>query len=423
MKKQKNVSLKVYPNRIKQNKTTGNCPVYLKLTYNGQKVETRLDASLDLTSTELPLWDEMLMRVRTKDSTLNNYIHVVEQRFAAYNIENNYQLRHPLKHLLDTILGREEILVNKITTHSFCKSYIEKNVNLSNEITKGTKTNYNKAFKHFSNFLSSHKLMDCSIGDFKYNHAVDFKLYMGSPEVHNCPVSTSSNIRRIKTMFYEAINLDLIVKNPFDKIKMVYRSKEKTPCLTINQVKQIIECDAIANNPDLLYYRDLFLFGCFTGLSCISIINLASNVLFPIFNNRIKLDTLRDKTGKLIVQIIPAPAQGIMEKYSNLRQHGQVKVFPTFCNETFNIKLKEIAAHAGLNINLTTKISRTTCNQIVVNTGQFDLIYKRAYMGWSNSNDIQDVYTTLVDDVLLQNTLRLEAFLMNNIGNDLLIKL
>jgi hypothetical protein len=85
--------------------------------------------------------------------------------------------------------------------------------------------------------------------------------------------------------------------------------------------------------------------------------------------------------------------------------------------------LKEIAAHAGLNINLTTKISRTTCNQIVVNTGQFDLIYKRAYMGWSNSNDIQDVYTTLVDDVLLQNTLRLEAYLMNNIGNDLLIKL
>jgi hypothetical protein len=134
-------------------------------------------------------------------------------------------------------------------------------------------------------------------------------------------------------------------------------------------VKQIIECDAIANNPDLLNYRDLFLFGCFTGLSCISIINLASNVLYPIFNNRIKLDTLRDKTGKLIVQIIPAPAQRIMEKYSNLRQHGQVKVFPTFCNETFNIKLKEIAAHAGLNINLTTKISRTTCNQIVVNTG------------------------------------------------------
>ena len=420
MKKQKNVSLKVYPNRIKQNKTTGNCPVYLKLTYSGQKVETRLDASLDLTSSELHLWDEMLMRVRTKDSTLNNYIHVVEQRFAAYNIEHNYQLKHPLKNLLDTILGREEEMASKTTVHSFCKNYIDKNVNLSNEITKGTKTNYHKAFNHFSSFLSNHKMMDCSIADFKYNHAVDFKLYMGSPEVNNSAVSTSSNIRRIKTMFNEAINLDLIVKNPFDKIKMVYRSKEKTPCLTINQVKQIIACDAIANNPDLLYYRDLFLFGCFTGLSCISIINLATNVLFPIYTNRIKLDTLRDKTGKMIVQIRPSPAQRIMEKYSTLRQQGRVKVFPTFCNETFNIKLKEIAAHAGLNINLTTKISRTTCNQIVVNTGQFDLIYKRAYMGWSNSNDIQDVYTTLVDDVLLQNTLRLEAYLINNIGDDLL---
>jgi hypothetical protein len=44
-------------------------------------------------------------------------------------------------------------------------------------------------------------------------------------------------------------------------------------------------------------------------------------------------------------------------------------------------------------------------------------------MGWSNSNDIQDVYTTLVDDVLLQNTIRMEAYLMNNIGDDLLIKL
>ena len=421
MKKQKHVSLKLYPNLIKQNKITGNCPVYLKLTYDGKKVETRLDASLDLSPSELPLWDEMLMRVRTKDSALNNYIHVIEQNFVAYNVEHNYQLLHPIKSLLDTILGREQQMAQKITVLAFCKGYIEKNVSLSNEITKGTKTNYQKAYKHFSNFITKYNLRDFPIAEFKYNHAMDFKLYMGSPEVNNSAVSTSSNIRRIKTMFNEAINLEIITKNPFDKVKMVYRGKEKTPCLTINQVKQIIECDIVTHNPDLVYYRDLFLFGCFTGLSCISIINLTSNVLYPIYNNRIKLDTLRDKTGKMIVQIIPTPALRIMKKYSNITQLGQSRIFPSFCNETFNIKLKEIAAHAGLNINLTTKISRTTCNQIVVNTGQFDLIYKRAFMGWSNSNDIQDVYTTLVDDVLLQNTLRLEEYLNKNIGDELLI--
>jgi hypothetical protein len=123
------------------------------------------------------------------------------------------------------------------------------------------------------------------------------------------------------------------------------------------------------------------------------------------------------KTGKLIVQIIPKPAQQILEKYKAFANGNDKLVFPRFCNETFNHKLKQIGAHAKINIKLSTKIARTTCNQILINAGGFNRIYERVYMGWSNISDIQSVYTTLDDNVLLRNTQQIEKYIITNLEN------
>ena len=74
--------------------------------------------------------------------------------------------------------------------------------------------------------------------------------------------------------------------------------------------------------------------------------------------------------------------------------------------------------HAGINIKLSTKISRTSCKQLIDNVGYFDIVYKRAYFGWSSRSDIMSVYTTIVDEVLLKNTERVEAFLFSNLDHN-----
>jgi len=290
----------------------------------------------------------------------------------------------------------------------------------SNERKEGTKRNYRKAMKHFLGFLKSEKLEDMPLPDFKYSHANAFKNYMMSEEVNNSAVSASSNVRRIKTMFNEAINFDLITKNPFKGVKMTYVGDAKTPSLSTEQVKAIIMCPEVLADPSLKFYRDMFLFGCFTGLSCISIQNLNTGILSILKDGNLKLDTRREKTNSPIVQIIPKVAQEIIFRYCDFNQGGRVQVFPKFVNEVFNHKLKVIGALLKLNINLSTKISRTTCAQMLVNVRYIDPVYKNYFMGWSNTGQIADVYQTLNDDVLVENAEMINEYLVNNIGEEVL---
>ena len=139
--------------------------------------------------------------------------------------------------------------------------------------------------------------------------------------------------------------------------------------------------------------------------------------MLPVFDGRIKYDNFRSKTGKTIIQIIPTAAQKIIEKYSGMSNDG---IFPKFWSQTFNDKLKIISGIIGLNIGLTSKVARTSCNQMLINVGGFDSVYKRAYLGWSNNSDISSVYTTIVDDILLRNTLNIETYLENNIEKNYL---
>lgn len=147
---------------------------------------------------------------------------------------------------------------------------------------------------------------------------------------------------------------------------------------------------------------------CYTGLSFSNVITLSDDCLLPIDDSRIKLDTQRVKTKETIIQILPKEAQKILEKYA-LNNKGIL--LPKVSLETVNLKLKILQAAANINITLSTKIARTTCNQLLNNVGFFDPVYKRLYLGWSNLKDISNVYTTIDDHVLLKNTIRVDTYL------------
>ena len=422
MKRQKNASLRFYPNVRKASKKSERVPIYLKLTFNGAKAETRIPAIYDIKSDDLKLWNDNFMRMTGKYPNLNSYLNKLQSKWDQYSLENNFTPLTSLENIVAIITERKSEAA-LTTVFCFVDEYMTTQIELRNDITEGTKKNYRKAVKHFKAFLKQEKLTGLLLTEFKYTHAKGFRLYMGSSDVNNSAVSASSNIRRIKTIFSEAIRMERIAKNPFSDIKLVQKSAINTPALTINQVKQILDCRAIQEDSNLQFYKDLFLFGCFTGLSCIDYRNLQVSDLFPVFDKRLKLDTSRTKTSKPVIQVIAKPAQAIIEKYAGLTYKQKGLLFPKISMETINEKLKIIAALAGININLSTKISRTTCNQIIINTGNWDPVYKRAFLGWSNRSDIQSVYTTIEDQVLLKNTQNLESYLISNLGTDLLQKI
>ena len=91
------------------------------------------------------------------------------------------------------------------------------------------------------------------------------------------------------------------------------------------------------------------------------------------------------------------------------------EIFPKIALETYNEKLKLIGEIVGLDINLTSKVSRTTCNQIIDNAEFVNTYYKMKYMGWSTMKNIQMWYTTIQDSVLIANAKKINLYLKNNL--------
>ncbi|WP_439506667.1 tyrosine-type recombinase/integrase [Sediminibacterium sp.] len=417
--KQKFCSMRIYINTLKKSKVTQKYPMYLKLVYCGKKVEIRLPETFDATDKDLFYWDKHTAQFTHKQKDVRNTdLMELQVRFDKYMRNNNNTLRHPLKELMSIVLDKANLYKNW-TVESYCDYYIKNRVIGNVNRVKGTQNNYIKAVNHLKKFLLVNNLSQLPIDSFKYKEAVDFEMYMGNV-AKNIHSSTSTNIIRLRTIFYEAIKEDLITKNPFKDLKLTYKGMKKTPSITIDQLKDIISNVQIQNDNRLKFYCDLFFFGCLTGLSVSNISSLSYGALFKIFNDRIKLDTSRVKTNVIIVQIIPTAAQKIIERYGTKNNQTDGKVFPSFSADDFREKLKLIAAYAKLNINLTTKISRTTCNQMLINVGGIDPIYKNAYMGWSSSSNIQDLYTSLEENVLLKYTSNIDDYLLNSLGNDYL---
>jgi integrase len=390
---------------------------YLKVTYKKDKAEMRLLDTFDLKEEAFKQWDSKFMAINNRNySGINDKIQLVKAEWVKYQTANKNVPNHALYQILNKVTEKEDTNLD-VTVLNYCEEYL-KEIKKSNKIVNGTKINIKKAINHLSNFLKKEKKEKMLLKEFKYIDAKHFDTYMGSSDgAKNMATSTTGNIIKLKAMFNEAIKEELISKNPFVGIKLIYKSENKTPYIGIDDINVFIKNEYIKTNKELSFYRDIFVFALFTGLNYVDIKNMDKKYLLPVFKNRLKYDNFRSKTGKKIIQIIPNVAQKIMEKYSGMSSDS---IFPFFWSQTFNDKLKIMSGIIGLNIELTSRIGRTSCNQMLIQVGGFDDNYKRAYMGWSNSSDISYVYTTIVDDILLRNTKNIEIYLENNIDIDYL---
>jgi hypothetical protein len=119
-KRQQKCSFKFYPNQLKQKAKNGKIPIYLKLSFKGTKVETRLPERLDILEQELAIWDKDFMRIKSKkESKLNAYLNQIQTNWDKYNTECNYFPKHSLNQILDIILERKE-QNTLLTAYCYC---------------------------------------------------------------------------------------------------------------------------------------------------------------------------------------------------------------------------------------------------------------------------------------------------------------
>jgi site-specific recombinase XerD len=420
-----NVTFSFFPNLSKKGSKNLKTPIYLRVLFNRKKAECRLN--LELTETELKNWNPIFMRVELPNCMANDYLNNVDFAFRKFIMVNSLDLHNlSAQQIRDTVLSREDNSTRQ-TVILYFEQYYERSVANRAGFSLGTKKNYKKAITHFANYLKKEKLTSLTFKDFEHKHAEGFKSYLlgdkvlpGKPNLKRRGMTEPSalgNIKKFRTIFDQAIEEGLIVKNPFKKLKLSNRSPRKPRC-TIEQIRALVMInDNLTQHEELC--RDLFIFSSFTGLAFLDTVKLPKLLLQHRNNGEIKLSRPRTKTGEQVEQFLTSFAKEMIDKYSN---HPLVKdspfTFPYVDNSDYNKTLKYLAVRAGIGFKLTTHIARHTFRQLLPEAGVQDASVISRMMGKVGMDKIDNVYYEITESRLQEAKDRFELYLLKNLGHD-----
>jgi site-specific recombinase XerD len=403
-----------FPNKLKKSKKTGKIPMYLRVLHNGNKAESRLNAEID--EKDLVYWNERAMSFEQRDSRINMRIYSMKNDFEKFESLNNYKLTNfTAKNIVELLTGKnkseDKIIPSAV---EYLRTYFQNHVINSKTYAYNTVKTYRKAINHFNNFVRINNINNITLEEFDHSKAQEFKTYLTSdyaPLLKKAmtDVSASTVICKLKAIFGNALDSELIRKNPFSKIKLSTLSIPK-PRLTVEELALIYNLD-LAEFPSLDIYRDIFLFSCFTGLSYNDVCRLNRDVLTKS-EKGLKLESYRGKTKIPIIQLLVSYAEIMLTKYTD---NPQVKIkntlLPPRSMTQVNIHIKILAEMCKIKKKLSTSVARCTCMQLLVEAEVREGIVTDRIMGWSSAKNIASKYYGINETFLNDSKQKFEVYL------------
>jgi len=181
----------------------------------------------------------------------------------------NYQLQNIIKNFSFEELQVIKTLVNEIEKQRTSKFGNSVNIeSFSSEYLKYIENNFSRSylrsatlsFTHLSRFFGEQK----SLNELSVKDAEDFKNSL----MQTAPLGYKVYLRNMKAAFNKAVDWEMIISNPFAKVKITQ----------VQQVAPIFICrdelDIILKHTGSPIIRELFLFGFYTGCRLGEIVNL-----------------------------------------------------------------------------------------------------------------------------------------------------
>jgi site-specific recombinase XerD len=411
-------TLCVYPNQAKGNSKAGKIPMYLRVIFKRQKAEARL--SIEIDGQLMGKWDPATMRFRDRQNRLNAYFSRLDARFNDFQVMNGYNLeRFTAGQILDYVLDRKTRADENVL--AFVECYMEEVINPNSSLTEGTKVNYRKSLNHLGRFLVYTGNTKIQLEDFGPSMAMRLKDYLIAeiPKAKKkgmTEVSAAAVIKKLKPIFERAVWDELIVRNPFDRLKLKNRSPKK-PKLTIQQVKKIHDMD-LSLFPRLSISRDLFLFGIFTGLAYKDMMSLTMAEILDCGQGELSIQITRQKTDVSTHVVLVSYARELLDKYRKSGWATKPFIFPGRSNQDLNRNLKFLAEKAEIPVKISTHIARHTYRQLLGESGITDYAVIKLMMGQTLAHDIDSVYYTVTTEQLIKAKEQFQKFLDKNLCYD-----
>ncbi|TSD66317.1 site-specific integrase [Inquilinus sp. KBS0705] len=335
----------------------GTAPIYLRITIDGQRIE--ISSKRQVIPSKWSTAAQKLTGSGEHTRSLNDYLKTLEhQVYEAHQSMINKKMPLTATNLKSVLLGKENVLREKMLVPIFEQHNAEVKALLGKEFSKGTYDRYQTSLKHTKDFLMwKYKLSDIAIISIDHEFVMAYDFYLRSER--NCNNnSTVKYLKNFKKIILICLANGWLDKDPFSKykpkVKEVKRDFLNAEELARMAGKQLVS-DRIAQ------VRDIFLFSCYTGLAYADVKKLRRSEIVIGVDGKEWISTSRQKTDTASnIPLLP-PAIQLMNRY---KDHPQCSndglLLPVLSNQKMNSYLKEIADACGITKELTYHIARHT---------------------------------------------------------------
>lgn len=366
---------------------SGKAPIELMITVNGERCPLS-------TGKQVPIdkWDKTKQQVKGKDEeaqSLNNYLKAIKAKLyqkEAELLDRGFIITAEL--LRDAYFDKVESLKEKTLFEVFEEHNQEQEKLVGNGVSKATYWISVYTVRLLKEFIQQkYKREDLYLRELNLNFIQSFHTFLRIDK-GMAQNSSTKHLKLLKKIINLAVANSYMAMNPFITYK-VEREPVEIDFLDEEELRKIINFDTPL--PRLERAKDMFLFGCFTGLSYIDIKTLAPEHFEKDNAGRIWIKKRRVKTGVLSrIPLLPI-AKLILDKYK-----GGEKLLPIQDPADINKYLKDIAILCDIKKRITFHTSRHTFASTVTLANNISLEVVSKMLGHTNTR-MTNHYAKLID--------------------------
>lgn len=337
-------------------------------------------------------WDKTKQQVKGKDEesvSLNNYLKAIKVKLyqkEAELLDRGFIITAEL--LRDAYFDKVELLKEKSLFEVFEEHNRGQEKLVGNGVSKATYWISVYTVRLLKEFVKQkYGREDLYLRELNLNFIQSFHSFL-RVDKRMAQNSSTKYLKLLKKIINLAVANSYMMTNPFMAYK-VEREPVEIDFLDEEELRKIINFDAPLQR--LERAKDMFLFGCFTGLSYIDIKTLAPEHFEKDSSGRIWVKKRRVKKGILSrVPLLPV-AKLILDKYK-----GGEKLLPIQDPADINKYLKDIAILCDIKKRITFHTSRHTFASTVTLANNISLEVVSKMLGHTNTR-MTNHYAKLID--------------------------
>ena len=370
--------------RVRKDGTTS---IEVVLTVNGERCAFSTGKKVKSCN-----WDKNKQQVKGKDEeaqSLNNYLKAIKAKLyqkEAELLERGFIITADL--LRDAYFDKVESIKERSLFEVFEEHNQEQEKLIGNGVSKATYWVSVYTIRLLREFVQQkYKREDLYLRELNLNFIQSFHSFLRIDK-GMAQNSSTKHLKLLKKIINLSVANSYMAFNPFSTYK-VEREPVEIDFLDEEELRKIINFDTPL--PKLERAKDMFLFGCFTGLSYIDIKTLTPEHFEKDSAGRIWIKKRRVKTGVLSrIPLLPI-AKLILDKYK-----GGEKLLPIQDPADINKYLKDIAILCGINKRICFHTSRHTFASTVTLANNISLEVVSKMLGHTNTR-MTAHYAKLID--------------------------